>query len=186
MGQFAGFAFLQDIVEDQKQHEENAFYRGRETEHSLTLEFRADTNEWHENQGKPKRPRDEGHDLGLVFRLLYHCMATNGFMRRVTKRPRKARDSVEFHRNNWKLLSRGEDPPWLEKSSEQKAQSLHAFLFERFHLCRRGTCMYPESPLARKGINNAAWEGLWMTDEELRQLVSEVMDAYIDANLGSD
>ena len=97
--------------------------------------------------------------------------------------PRAAWDYEHFHHSNWTKFAAKCVPPWLQMSIPQKRDMVRNFIFNKFTLDPQHRCMYPRYGAKRKLRNDACWHGFWLTDEELGDIVTHVMNAYENHHL---
>ena len=123
---------------------------------------------------------EEGHQMGLLFRILLEDFRTSGIIERVQpgyggRVPAACSDPVKFHKSYAAAFKKSHGSNFQDLSATMQRATLHAFLFLKFSTDPLGKRMVPEDAKRRKTLS---WIGFYITDEELPLIVQRVMAVY--------
>ena len=124
------------------------------------------------------RPPEEGDQIRVLFNVVLekpHSLNYSANAPRMTEWPKGA-TQTEFHSTCWTQFTKNIE--WTRMNNQEQYEHVQQWLFWKFTLCGKGTCMLPNVSMKRKWRNDARWPGFWMTDDELQKLVKEVMDEH--------
>jgi hypothetical protein len=74
------------------------------------------------------------------------------------------------------LLQR--NPPWYERSTPEKYEYLREWFLLKFSLHPKNICILPRLGEQRKTRNGAAWWGVEITDQEMKQILDDSFSFY--------
>lgn len=118
---------------------------------------------------------DEGDDISLLLFLLLERMDRKKFFSRMQKTP----NFNEFISHNLRWILMNACAPWQSMTLIQKGHLLRQFMLNKFSLDPRGLMMTPEVGMKHKIKNNAKWDGFYLYDSEMEELVEGVMMCYV-------
>ena len=126
--------------------------------------------------GAPLNPRTEGDDIDLLFRLFLSQIEERGYVGRMPIPPLVSTNPVKLHDHWWTKFTK--KISWGSMTLEEKQRHVRKWLFQKFTLDPKGQCMNPGPGSKRLGRNEAKWEGFWLNDAELEELVKSIFLLY--------
>ena len=180
----AARALVVDVVAGMRHQAQEEYRRGRHTDQSTPLPERLmdPLNKMPYHGGlnskfnKTHKTRAEGDELRVVFDLVLQKLL---LLNSCEDTPRmsvipKGAAPTEFHGTYWRKFLKP-DECWNTMSTSEQTQHLRAWMVVKFSLHPQNQCMLPLRGVKRKKRNDACWTDFWMTDQELDNLVSAVI-----------
>ena len=131
----------------------------------------------------------EGDRLKTLFTILLEKLDQFHYIERMEVPVKKSKNANEFHRAYWtKFMKHARVPRWVQMTARQRRRHLWEWMFVKFSVDSRNIRMVPRGwPDDQRGVkrkrdgrmtNEACWDGFWLDDFELDQLVDEVCRVY--------
>jgi hypothetical protein len=124
-------------------------------------------------------PMTDMDDIGNLFRPLHAGLKALPSVQMMQNPPQSSKVATWFHHVFAKKFLQRCNPPWYERSTPEKYEYLREWFLLKFSLHPKNICMLPRPGEQRKTRNEAAWLGVEITDQEMKQIIDDSFDFYI-------